>query len=512
MPLPIAVSETAKSTLQNQVFEQIRLMIVKGQLKAGDPLPGTRELSMQMGISRNTALLAYERLISEGYIYTKPQVGTFVSEMLYEKVVSASANGDVETPAANGTVSDPPPPARSRQFLQTHSLRNPHTDRLTADFWIGRPDPASFPVKVWSRHIWRQLQRSHASLTEYNDPQGLEKLRVAISDHLGPARGIVVDADQIVIVSGCQDGFNLIARLLVETGTPLVIENPCYQGAAYVFESFGAVPHPVPVDECGLDVSQLPDVSRAVAYLTPSHQYPMGATLSLPRRLELLAWADRCDAYIVEDDYDSDFRFNGAPLTAVMGLDRSDRVIYTGTFSKCMGPGLRLGYVVLPKTLVEPARRLKALMNNGQSWLEQSVMADFMLDGGFRRHLRRMRRTYLARRDALLAALETNFGKCHVRGADAGMHLIWRIPPGFPEAEEIEKRALRDGVGVYAMSTGAARQFGSLEESRRYLVLGYAAMTPKQIDNGISRLAKTLSREPCRSAAAETGVQQRTSP
>ncbi len=512
MQLPIAVSETAKSTLQNQVFEQIRLMIASGRLKAGDPLPGTRELGMQMGISRNTALLAYERLISEGYIYTKPHVGTFVSETLYEQVASASANADLVTPVTNGKSSDLPTPTRSRQFLRTHSLRNPHKHRLTADFWVGRPDPASFPVKAWSRHIWRQLQRSHTALTEYNDPQGLEALRLAISDHLGPARGIVVEADQIIIVAGCQDGFNLIARLLVEPGTPLVIENPCFQGAAYVFESFGAEPHPVQVDECGLDVAQLPDVSRAVAYLTPSHQYPMGATLSLPRRLELLAWADKYDAYIVEDDYDSDFRFNGAPLTAVKGLDRSDRVIYLGTFSKCMGPGLRLGYVVLPKTLVEPARRLKALMNNGQSWLEQSAMADFMLDGGFRRHLRRMRQTYLARRDALLATLETNFGRCQVRGADAGMHLTWRIPAGLPEAEEIEKRALKGGIGVYAMSTGAALQFGSLDESCRYLVLGYAAMTPREIDQGISCLAKILSLESGRSAVAGTEASRRKSP
>ena len=364
-------------------------------------------------------------------------------------------------------------------------------------------------MKAWSKHVWKQLQRSSTSLTEYNEPSGLEALRLAIADHLGPARGIAVDADQIIILGGCQDGFNLIARLLVEPGTPLVIENPCYQGAAYVFESFGAELYPVPVDEYGLDTAQLPVVSGAVGYLTPSHQYPMGATLSLPRRLDLLAWANEHDAYVVEDDYDSDFRFNGAPLTAVKGLDRHDRVIYMGTFSKCMGPGLRLGYVVLPAALVGPARRLKALMNNGQSWLEQSAMADFMLDGGFRRHLRRMRQTYLTRRDVLLAALQANFGEYHVRGADAGMHLTWRIPDGLPDAEEIEKRALKGGVGVYALSSGAALQFGSHNDSRRYLVLGYAALTPREINQGISCLAKTLSPASAHSAALGTATLQR---
>jgi GntR family transcriptional regulator / MocR family aminotransferase len=511
MQLPIAVSETEKSTLQNQVFEQIRLMIVDGRLKAGDPLPATRELSMQIGISRNTTMLAYDRLISEGYIYTKPQVGTFVSANLHDRVPTASTNGVQLTSGVRGKSTELPSAPRTRQFLRTHSLRNPHKQRLTADFWVGRPDPASFPVKVWSKHVWKQLQRSSTSLTEYNEPSGLEALRLAISDHLGPARGVAVDADQIIIVGGCQDGFNLIARLLVEPGTPLVIENPCYQGAAYVFESYGAEPHPVPVDEHGLDTAQLPIVSGAVAYLTPSHQYPMGATLSLPRRLDLLAWANENDAFIVEDDYDSDFRFSGAPLTAVKGLDRHDRVIYMGTFSKCMGPGLRLGYVVLPRALVEPARRLKALMNNGQSWLEQSAMADFMLDGGFRRHLRRMRQTYLTRRDVLLAALQANFGECHVRGADAGMHLTWRIPDGLPDAGEIEKRALIGGVGVYALSTGAALQFGAHNDSLRYLVLGYAALTPREINQGISCLAKTLSPASAHSAAAGTAMLQRKS-
>lgn len=494
MQLPIAVNETERATLQNQVFEQIRVMIAEGRLKAGDPLPATRELSLQMGISRNTALLAYERLISEGYVYTKPYVGTFVSDNLHDRVAPRLVDGQDAPQSESCQLLSLNDAQRLRQFVRIHSLQNPHRKRLSADFWVGRPDPASFPVKVWSQHIWKQLQRSSAALTQYNEPSGLEALRLAISDHLGPARGIAVDAGQIMIVGGCQDGFNLIARLLVSPGTPLVIENPCYQGAAYVFESFGAEPYPVTVDEHGMDVSQLPDVSSPVAYLTPSHQYPMGATLSLPRRMELLAWADKHDAYILEDDYDSDFRFTGAPLTALKGLDRNDRVVYMGTFSKSMGPGLRLGYIVLPKALVAPARRLKALMNNGQSWLEQAAMADFMFEGGFRRHLRRMRQTYLERRDVLLAALKSNFGDCQVRGEDAGMHLTWRIPDRYPHAEEIERLAVLEGVGVYALSTGAALQFGTTEESRRYLVLGYAALTPREIEQGIARLAECLSK------------------
>ncbi|MEQ1715689.1 MAG: PLP-dependent aminotransferase family protein [Hyphomicrobium sp.] len=511
MQLPIAVSEGETATLQNQVFDQVRSMIMDGRLRAGDPLPATRELSSQMGISRNTAIIAYERLIAEGYIYTKPYVGTFVAAEIPETVLSTAPTGGSRNIRANGTAVNLLDSPRSHLFHRTHALRNLNRQRLTADFWVGRPDPTSFPVKPWSQHIWRQLQSSSAALTEYNDPSGLEALRHAISDHLGPARGIAIEADKIIIVGGCQDGFNLIARLLVEPRTPVVVENPCYQGAAFVFESFGAELYPVPIDENGLDVSLLPVVSGALAYVTPSHQYPMGATLPLPRRLALLSWADKHDAYVIEDDYDSDFRFTGSPLTAVKGLDRRDRVIYMGTFSKCMGPGLRLGYVVLPGALVEPARRLKTLMNNGQGWLEQAAMAAFMLDGGYRRHLRRVRQMYLERRDALLMALTRHFGVCKVQGEEAGMHLVWRIPDDFPDAAEIEAIALQGGVGVYAMSTGAALQFGAIDHSRRYLVLGYAALTPREIEQGIARLAQILSRPAIQPAAAVNAALQRNS-
>lgn len=510
MQLPIAVSESERATLQNQVFDQVRSMIMDGRLRAGDPLPATRELSSQMGISRNTAIIAYERLIAEGYIYTKPYVGTFVAAEIPETVLATSSIAGNANGRTNGTAVTLLDGPRSHLFHRTHAVRNLNRQRLTADFWVGRPDPTSFPVKPWSQHIWKQLQRSSAALTEYNDPSGLEALRHAISDHLGPARGIAVDADKIIIVGGCQDGFNLIARLLVEPRTPVVVENPCYQGAAFVFESYGAELYPVPIDENGLDVSQLPAVAGALAYVTPSHQYPMGATLPLPRRLALLSWADEHDAYVIEDDYDSDFRFTGSPLTAVKGLDRQDRVIYMGTFSKCMGPGLRLGYVVLPSALAEPARRLKTLMNNGQGWLEQAAMAAFMLDGGYRRHLRRVRQMYMDRRDALLTALTCHFGACTVQGEEAGMHLVWRIPDGFPDAAEIEACALQGGVGVYAMSTGAALQFGAIDDSRRYLVLGYAALTPREIEQGIARLAQILSRHAAQPAAAEiVGLQRK---
>ncbi len=485
--LPITLEGAEKSTLQNRIFEQIRAMILGGQLRGGDTLPTTRELSQQLRISRNTAVLAYERLIAEGYIQTRPYVGTFVSPGIPD---TARLSAKSEPPAAEARA--PGASAADTRLPRVHSIVNPNRRGLVADFWLGRPDPQSFPLAAWSQHIRNRLKSACSILTEYNDPVGLLELRQVIAKHLGPARGVTVDPEQIVIVGGCQDGFNLVSRLLVTQGCPAVVESPCYQGAAYVLESFGAKLHPVPVDRDGLDVSRLPDVRGAVVYVTPSHQYPTGVTLSLQRRLALIAWAASHESYIIEDDYDSDFCFVGSPLTALKGLDFSERVIYMGTFSKSMGPGLRLGYVVFPKRLAKEAGRLKTLMNNGQGWLEQAAMVDFMKTGGFGRHLRRIRRIYRARRDALIAALQKHFGEIDILGDQAGMHLAWRLPDGFPPASEVEALALRAGVGVYGLASGAACHFGADDESERFIVMGFAALTEREIEDGVARLARAL--------------------
>jgi GntR family transcriptional regulator/MocR family aminotransferase len=214
--------------------------------------------------------------------------------------------------------------------------------------------------------------------------------------------------------------------------------------------------------------------------------------MTLQRRIELLSWATQYDAYIMEDDYDSDFRFVGSPLTALKGLDRNERVIYLGTFSKCMGPGLRLGYVVVPRQLAENARRMKTLMNNGQSWLEQAAMADYMSSGEFGRHLRRIRQLYRERRDALIGALTKHFGPCEVYGEQAGMHLVWKLPDGFPDAAEVEAKGLAAGVGVCSLATGSALRLGDDDGGDRLLMLGFVALTEKEIEDGIARLAGAL--------------------
>jgi GntR family transcriptional regulator/MocR family aminotransferase len=489
--LSIILKASEKSTLQTQIFDQIRTMILNGQLRGDDPLPTTRELSAQLGVSRNTAVLAYERLIAEGYIRTKPYVGTFVSPDLPDTAFLSSA-AERATPAAPRSAEGPLAGGGTIRTMRTHRLADPERRRLAADFWVGRPDARTFPLKAWSQHIKARLKSAGPKLTSYNDPAGLLELRQAIAKHLAPARGVVCDPEQIIIIGGCQDGFNLVGRLLLTPGSTAVVESPCYQGAAFVLESLGAKLHPVPIDRDGLDVTQLPHVTGALAYVTPSHQYPIGVTLSLQRRIELLAWATQYDAYIMEDDYDSDFRFVGSPLTALKGLDRNERVIYLGTFSKCMGPGLRLGYVVAPPRLVESFRRMKMLMNNGQSWLEQAAMADFMASGEFGRHLRRIRQLYRERRDALLGALHKNFGECEIFGEQAGMHLVWKLPEGFPSAAEVEAKGLAAGVGVCSLATGSALRFDPNDGGDRLLMLGFVALTEKEIEDGVARLAGAL--------------------
>lgn len=489
MTLPLKLHASSPISLQAQIFEQIRGMILEGRLRPGDPIPATRVLSEQLGIARNTTALAYERLAAEGYIETRRSIGTFVSMQIPEGALYTATHGPLATPRSikRSKPKGPEPAARSQ------ALVNPHRRRLVADFWVGRPDPESFPRKTWARLAAKRLLSSGSALTEYRDPCGLRELRQAIADRIRPTRNITATADEIVIVGGCQDGLNLVSRMLLTPGSTAVVETPCYQGAAFLFESFGARIAPVPVDDRGLDCARLPNAKNAIAYVTPSHQYPLGVTLSLERRLELLAWAAETNSYLLEDDYDSDFRFHGAPIAALKGLDRMGRVIYLGTFSKCLGAGLRLGYVIFPPELIERARHMKTLMNNGQPWLEQATLVDFMESGGYERHVRRIRKLYYSRRNALLAALKKHFGRAEIIGDEAGMHLAWHLPSHLPPASKVEKMAIEAGVGVYTLASGAAVNFDASTVSDRYLVLGFSSLTEREISTGIARLADVLA-------------------
>lgn len=486
MELPVSLDPSGRQSLQRQLFEQLRGLILGAGLRPGTPVPPSRLLARQLGVSRNTVVLAYERLSAEGYLQTRSALGTYVSHDLPDSSLRVDAGGIADRTSARRQL-----PRSSLAFRgRAQAVVSP--GKLEFDFWLGRLDPTLFPLNTWRRLVNQVLERADSGFTEYRDPTGLFELRAAIADHLRPARGMKVESDQIIVVAGAQQGLNLIARLLLREGTRVVTENPSYQGAAYLFESYRAEVIPVPVDENGLCVDALPPAGAALVHLTPSHQYPMGFTLSLERRMRLLDWARQTGAYVVEDDYDSDFRYRGSPLMALMGLDQAESVIYLGTFSKSVGTGLRVGYLVLPRHLIEPARTAKALLDNGHAWLDQAVLAEFIATGAYDTHLRRIRRTYLERRDCLIDSLRNHFGNVMLTGTDSGMHLAWHLPAGFPSAAELQALAAERAVGVYSLRSGAAHDFGDCAYSDKTLLFGYSSLDEARIRAGIERVADAL--------------------
>jgi GntR family transcriptional regulator/MocR family aminotransferase len=317
-------------------------------------------------------------------------------------------------------------------------------------------------------------------LTNYGDAFGIRELRQAIALHLERARGLLATYEQIVITSGIQEALNIVSRLFVKQGTRVLVENPCYRSAALIFESYGAELAPLEVDRQGAQLDALREHDAPLAYVTPSHQFPTGATMSLDRRLKLLEWALASGAYVVEDDYDSDYRFSGPPLRALAGLDSGRNVIYLGTFSKSIGAGIRTGFMVLPPQLIEPARTLKILLNFGHPWLEQYVLADFLQTRAYQRHLRRIRRAYREVRDTLLEELASAFGDIDLWGIESGMHVMWRLPRDFPKASEFIERVARGGVRIHSLHSGGAHDMGS-PYARDAILLGYSSLSREEI-------------------------------
>jgi GntR family transcriptional regulator / MocR family aminotransferase len=487
--LPLAIRRQGPDPLQSQIADQIRQLVDKGILAPSSRVPSTRALSDQLGVSRNTVTLAYDLLIAEGILEVESSAGTMVSRQppsAFRRIAGAAHGPDDRQGS---------PPVRRPLAFQGRGPRvhNPLASHLLYDFRMGQPDPALFPMTVWHRLIDEQLSRAGSALVRYGDPAGLRELRGAIADHLRLSRGIQADADQIVIVAGCQEGLNLVARVLVAPGARAVVENPCYEGAALVLSSYGARLAGVPVDDEGLQVDHLPP-DATLAYVTPSHQFPLGPTLSFARRLALLEWAAKTGAYIVEDDYDSDFRYQGSPLLALYALDRAESTIYLGTFSKSLGAALRVGYVVFPPTLAPAAIGAKALLDNGHPWLEQAALAEFLKSGGFERHLHKIRRRYLSRRDCLLHELRRYFGRTRVDGAEGGMHVAWHLPEGAPPAPALQRRLAEDGVGVYSLSAAPVHVVDAVSASDSVLLLGYPCVAEERIRSAVERIGRALDR------------------
>ena len=408
-------------SLQEQIFEQLQNLIVTERLSCGSRLPSSRELSVLLNVSRNTVKGVYDKLTDQGYIYSQVGSGTYVCNTLPETTI--------------GLDSDNKPPV-TKDELEVHDLNLPEIKQkihqyaskkreLVCDFQLERTDPHSFPTKTWRRLINNRLSTLGSSMTRYGEPMGLGELRAAIATRIGSTRGIVVDPSQVFIVTGIQQGLNIVSQLFVRKGTGVLIEAPGYTGAKYLFQNYGAKLIPVPVDKNGIVLNKLPKKDVSLAFITPSRQYPMGTVMSIKDRKALIEWATEVGSYIVETDYDSDFRYEGAPLPALKALDNNECVIYLGSFSKTLGPGLRLGYMVLPPNLVDGAISCKKLLDYGMPWLDQAVLADFISSGSYDNYLKRLRSLYRNRRDRLIKELTDKLGEVELRGTECGTHLVW---------------------------------------------------------------------------------------
>ncbi|HSV72093.1 MAG TPA: PLP-dependent aminotransferase family protein [Methylibium sp.] len=489
MQLPITVDPHVASTLQSQIVEQLRTLIESGKLQPGTPVPTSRDLGRQLAVSRNTVTGAYETLIDLGYLFTEPTVGTFVARQLPQAMLRVEGSVDK---------------VRSGAMLRTLNLPLPYTGKgapglhrpvvrgTSIDFAFGRSAVRLFPGATWRRIVNDCLGGAAERISEYGDPAGVQELRQLITSYLGPARGMVVSAEQVILVAGFQQGIDLAAHLFAGTQRSVVMEAPTYRGAAFLFETYGSRVIPVSVDQHGIDVSRLPEERVKLIYVTPSHQFPTGVTMPLQRRLALLEWAARSGAYILEVDYDSDFRYVGSPLPSLQSLDKNGCVIYVNSFSRSIGPGVRLGYVVVPRDLIRPTITIKSLMDNGLPWLEQAALAQFMREGAWETHLKRLRQAYEKRREALIEAMRTHLPDAKMSDAAAGTHVFLRLPSSVTSAVKVQEAAMKEGTRVYPLVDSPAWLFEHLEGHQRSLLLGYAHLTEDQIAMGIKVLAHAV--------------------
>jgi GntR family transcriptional regulator/MocR family aminotransferase len=372
--------------------------------------------------------------------------------------------------------------------INRHRSAQTPASRPAIDFGFGRSFPHIFPYDIWRRLLARYLSTDDTMLSRYGSAAGFEPLRQAVADYVGRLRGVRCTAGQVVIVSGMQQALDILARLLLNQGDEVLVETPGYTDAFDLFCTFGAKLQPLAVDDHGFPVERIPTGGKArFAFVTPSNQFPRGGAMSLNRRLALLRWAKANDALVLEDDYDGELRYSGHPLAALQGLDRDGRVVYLGTFSKVLFPALRLGYVVLPSALLPAFLQAKELVDRGAPTLTQAAVADFIAEGHFERHLRRLRREYGQRRTVLVQALEDYLSdEVQYSTVEAGLHVMLRLPARFEERRLVHQLAAA-GVGVYS---GAPYHLH--EPAEPSILLGFSGLSEGQIGQGIRLLAAVI--------------------
>jgi GntR family transcriptional regulator/MocR family aminotransferase len=486
--------ESSGIPIYRQVYETLRRQILSGQLPAKSQLPSTRSLARQLAVSRMTVVNAYEQLLAEGYIEAVSGSGTYVASVLPEDLLEIKDKKRRQQRQREAAAKSRTPLSRRGQLLASfdHAYLRARTDTIFSAFHYGLPAMDAFPFDVWSRLTSRRLQKMSVSLFGSGNPAGYEPLRNAVAAYLQAARAVRCAPEQVLIVAGAQQALALIAQILIDEKDSVWMENPCYLGSRNAFAAGGARIVSVPIDAQGFDLqfALKKDKTARLVCVTPSHQFPLGVVMSLARRLALIEWARGADAWIVEDDYDSEFRYSGRPLASLQGLDRDGRVLYVGTFSKTIFPALRLGYLVVPENLVDVFTAARALLDSHSPSIDQAVLTDFIEEGHFSRHIRRMRSLYAERQSALVAAAQKDLaGLLDVSSDEAGMHLIGWLPENADDKIASQK-ASEQGIETKPLSAYCTE---SLPLPRGGLILGYTAFTAGQIRNGVRRLAKALT-------------------
>lgn len=482
MQTNLLVTLRGAGPLHARLYAELRAAVLGGRLAPGARLPATRALARELGISRMVVVQAYERLVAEGYLEARVGAGTFVPAGLRLPLRDGGGGR-----AAAGPPREPLRLSAWGARVRAAAAGGAREQGVRFDFRYGRPDTGAALMEVWRRALRRAASRPE---TGYGDARGSARLRGALAGYLARSRGVRADADRILVCTGSQQALDLAARVLLDPGDGAALEEPHYQGARRVLEAAGARLHPVATDDDGLLPASLPDdASVRLIVVTPSHQFPSGGVLPLARRLALLDWARARNAVVVEDDYDGEFRYDAEPVEAIQALDVEQRVVYVGTLSKVLFPGLRLGYLVVPPDLADAFVHAKWLADRHSPLLEQEALATLIEEGDFERHLRRCRQRYARRRQALLDAVARHLaGRARVQGAAAGLHVVLWFPDLPAErTADLAAAARRREVGVYPV----APYF--LDPPRAAgLIVGYAALDEAEIEEGVRRLARAL--------------------
>lgn len=465
------------------LYEQLRDGILSGQLAPGTRLPSTRTLAEELEVSRNTVAAAFEQLVIEGYLVSKVGDGSYVSSTLPEQLLKAPAAGRREAILGRATIS------KAATHAQASAGGVPERGEAARPFRPSLPAFDHFPIELWAK-ITAQLWRSApASLLGYGAGAGYEPLRKSIAQYLSEFRGLHCDWRQVIVTSGSQQAIHISAATLLDPGAPAAMEEPGYRAARSVFQLLGARVSPIEVDGEGISVKALQRLQRSpkVVYVTPSYQYPLGVTMSLARRLELIEWAERNSCWIIEDDYDAEFRYTGRPIPALQGLDGSGRVVYVGTFSKVLLPSLRLGYLVVPESLIEPINAMRVNWGHNAQLIDQAVVHRFIEEGHFHRHVRQMRMLYSERQAVLVESVARELGGLlHVAAAPGGMHLPAFLPKQI-DAHRLAQRGAEAKLTLVPLS-----RFASKPLATDGLLLGYTSFTPRQLREGVRTLAGLL--------------------